>query len=692
MSFLAPLFLLGALAVIGPVLFHLIRRTTRDVTPFSTLMFLQPTPPRVTRRSRLENLWLLLLRCLVVALLALGFARPFWRSDAAATSTDPSAGRRVAILLDVSASMRHEMLWDEARGIAEDFLGTTTPADEVSMMAFDHEVRSLVTFDEWNAMPLDSRAAALNQRLSTLAPGWGATRLDAALAHAAELFVEPAQERSRPGEIVVISDLQEGTRLDALQGYDWPRDLTVTLKPVVARAVENVSAQSISDAEQSGTDEGAPLRVRVSNSAESKREQFELNWSGEETAKVPVYVPAGQTRVVKLEKSATDSSSMRLSGDDVAFDNELFLLPPHVSELTVLFASDEPVSDHRGSHYYVRRAFPDSAQQKVSIRTVDVASEIAEAHLNVTQLMVLGDGAAAQAAAPLASARKFAQMGRTVVAQLSSAASAQAIARLLEQPQFTATEAPVKDYALLGEIDFQHPLFASFADPRFSDFSKIHFWKYRRFDAAALPSARVLARFDSGDPAIVQVPLGKGSVVIFASAWTPSDSQLALSSKFVPLLHSLLEQSSPAPVQRPQYFVGEELPLPGGEQPLTVRKPDGTEIAVAPGVKFTGTDQPGIYSVEPGAMRVAVNLSPEESRTTPLPPERFTSLGVPLMKPLVENPTKRAASQAQLQAAEIEQRQKLWRWLVVGALAVLLLETLLAAKMSRAATATAASR
>ena len=62
MSFLAPLFLLGTLAVVGPIIFHLIRRTTREQTPFSSLMFLQPTPPRVTRRSRLENLWLLLLR------------------------------------------------------------------------------------------------------------------------------------------------------------------------------------------------------------------------------------------------------------------------------------------------------------------------------------------------------------------------------------------------------------------------------------------------------------------------------------------------------------------------------------------------------------------------------------------------------------------------------------------------------
>ena len=132
MNFLAPLFALGALAVVGPILFHLIRRTTRDVTPFSTLMFLQPTPPRVTRRSRLENLWLLLLRCLAVALLALGFARPFVQRELPGEAKAAGAGKRIVILVDTSASMRREKLWDEARAKADEVLRKTTPADEVA--------------------------------------------------------------------------------------------------------------------------------------------------------------------------------------------------------------------------------------------------------------------------------------------------------------------------------------------------------------------------------------------------------------------------------------------------------------------------------------------------------------------------------------------------------------------------------
>jgi hypothetical protein len=97
MSFLAPLFLLGGLAIALPVVFHLVRRSSREKQVFSSLMFLKPTPPRMTRRNRLENIFLLLLRCLALCILALGFARPFLQRPMAATPTG-TAGAQVVIL------------------------------------------------------------------------------------------------------------------------------------------------------------------------------------------------------------------------------------------------------------------------------------------------------------------------------------------------------------------------------------------------------------------------------------------------------------------------------------------------------------------------------------------------------------------------------------------------------------------
>src|SRR5439155_23031817 len=68
-------------------------------------------------------------------------------------------------------------------------------------------------------------------------------------------------------------------------------------------------------------------------------------------------------------------------------------------------------------------------------------------------------------------------------------------------------------------------------------------------------------QFDGGDPAILEVPVGKGRVIVLASGWRTEDSQLALSTKFVPLLYSLLDQSGAATPSPGQYYVGDVVPL-----------------------------------------------------------------------------------------------------------------------------------
>src|SRR5690242_13263401 len=145
MSFLTPLFLLGGLAIALPVIFHLIRRATRERTPFSSLMFLFQTPPRLTRRSRLEHLLLLVLRCLVLCLLAVGFARPFIKKAVSAPAA--SEARRLLLLVDSSASMRRSDLWADARDKALSYIRAAAPMDQVALFSFDGQVRPLLTLD-----------------------------------------------------------------------------------------------------------------------------------------------------------------------------------------------------------------------------------------------------------------------------------------------------------------------------------------------------------------------------------------------------------------------------------------------------------------------------------------------------------------------------------------------------------------
>jgi hypothetical protein len=684
MNFLAPLFLLGALAIIGPVIFHLIRRTTREKTLFSTLMFLEPTPPRITRRSRLENLWLLLLRCLVIGLLATAFARPFFRQNATGAAA-ASGQQRVVILIDTSASLRREGAWAEAVKKAGEQIRKAAPGDELALAAFDRSVRSLMTFEDWNRLPPGERIEIATQRLTPVSPTWSSTQLDAALIRAAELLDASGETEPTQRKIIVVSDLQEGAALDRLQGYEWPRGTSVEFISVGKPQAGNVSLQWIPESEESqATAESQPLRLRVTNSAGNKREQFGIRRRSAPTsvnsdAEIPAYVPAGQSRIVRITRpDVVNATSLAIDGDDIPFDNTVYLLPPQPVRIPILYLGRKVKTDPDGLLYYLDRAFPRTRSQNIEIisNTGDLA--VPKFQSNAAQLVVLGESPGPN---DLAAAREAAKSGRIVVLPLMSSDSS--LSSLLERSAISVTEAPVKDYALLGEIDFQHPLFAPFADPRFSDFTKIHFWKHRRIDLSTLPDSRVIAKFDRGDPAILQVPLGRGSVVVFSSSWRPVDSQLALSSKFVPLLHALLEQSTDIPATKAQYFVGDTLPMPSDPQGFTVRKPDGTDVRIESGARFSDTDQPGIYTVAPINRRFVVNLAPEESRLTPLPLDRFTALGVPLQPPPLDALTA-AKHAAVAQAVELEGRQKVWRWMIAVTLGVLLLETLIAGKLSGA--------
>ena len=711
MSFLTPLFLIGTLAVALPVLFHLIRRTTRERMPFSSLMFLQASPPRVTRRSRLENLLLLALRCLALCLLGLGFARPFFQTPIDPASQNEQA-RKVLVLLDTSASMRREGLWAAALARVEAVLRDVRPEETAAVFAFDRELRAVLQFDDWTRLGAGARVEESLQRVRALSAGWAATRLDQALIGAAEAL-EDADKNAKlrgPRQIVLVSDLQEGATTEALQGYEWPKGIEVVLEPLKAKRPTNAGMQLLPELEAAsgaGAADGG-TRVRVFNAAESKREQFRVRWAGQpETAAVEIYVPPGQSRVVFAPKPADGlaGEQLVLTGDEEDFDNRAFLVPTRIEQVPVIYLGTEAENDTTQPLYFLKRAFQQTLKQVVQVvprQPADAAVLLAATN---APLLIFTD-----AVADVAALRRFAEGGGMLLAVVKNAAVAETVGKLAGVENLTASEAVVKDYAMLGRIDFQHPLFAPFADPRFSDFTKIHFWKHRRLAADKLPGARVIAEFDSGDPALLQLAIGRGSLLVLACGWHPADSQLALSSKFVPLLYSILEASGGLKAQTAQYLVGDRVDLPAsalaaaasgptgtpgttattsaasGGGGVSVRRPDGATVSVPAGTNhFAQTDLPGIYAVTGGAKpwRFAVNVAATESRTTPMPVEDLERLGVPVKQLLTRPPRAEEAKRRQLASAELENRQKLWRWLIVLALVVLLAESWLAGRTAR---------
>jgi hypothetical protein len=125
---------------------------------------------------------------------------------------------------------------------------------------------------------------------------------------------------------------------------------------------------------------------------------------------------------------------------------------------------------------------------------------------------------------------------------------------------------------------------------------------------------------------------------------------------------------------------------------LQLETPLGKKLSIPVSeARFRETTEPGIYRAGLGQdeFRFAVNIAASESDTAPLPIEQLEQLGVKLGQSVT-----RAAElnrRRQEHDTELESRQQFWRWMLIGCLGVLMLETWWAARASQAAVSTQAS-
>ena len=265
--------------------------------------------------------------------------------------------------------------------------------------------------------------------------------------------------------LVVISDFQKGSRIEALQGYEWPQRVAVVMRSVTPAKHTNAFAHVLPDDEDRGD---ADVRVRVANASDSSAEQFYITWSADPSqamrpAEVAVYVPAGQSRVMRLPRTvdSLEADRILLRGDDHPFDNTFFVVPPRKQKATVLYAGTDAADDVHGMQYYLRLAVANDPLRQIDVQTIDGAKPQAAFADAAPRLAVLTQPASAELQAEL---RSFVEAGGTLLCVPATHEAALALPTFFDDVQEkTGAQQSDSDYLLLGDIDFTHPLFASFA-------------------------------------------------------------------------------------------------------------------------------------------------------------------------------------------------------------------------------------
>ncbi|EMI56364.1 BatA domain-containing protein [Rhodopirellula sallentina] len=694
MSFLFPLYLAGAAAIGLPILFHLIRRQPKGNVPFSSLMFLRPTPPRLTRRSRLDNWPLLLCRALALLFLAAAFTRPFFRS---VSSTEIDSERQpVIVAIDTSASMTRPGMWRDAMNLFGEVVDDLNQGDEIAVLTFDHQPKMRFSFEQSRASSPSERDALLRSSLDEVVPRRVPTDFAEALIFCAEMASsyegnQVSDAVDQPVRVVLISDMQSGGDWESLHSFDWPESLRLDVRQLDSGAWSNAWANVLEssglddeDAADFSSDDGEKqVRVRVSNSQDSQQSRFELAWLSENGSVVEsrsTNVVGGESQVVRLKAPTESVNRLRVSGDDVEFDNLRYLVVQDAKEYELLVVGSEPQQqDARESlAYYLERIPFGNRSRTVALTYLESVDE--DLPVEKSPLVVVTRPCDAGEIDRL---KQFADSGGTVflVVAEDQPAWKGTLSSAFESPSLALDAADVEDYSMLSEIKFRHPLFGALSDPQFNDFSKIRFWKHRRITGLD-DKVDVVAAFDTGDPAVMQRSFGDGKILVMAAGWQPSESQLALSTKFIPLMLNVFELSLPGEKVQQKYFAGDKIPA---ELATSLRLMQGDDETADPDVE-SGEDvaglaksfgRPGIYECDGpnGDLTFAVNLPESESHLEPIDVSELERLGV-----LLEDGTTREAKLAdarQQRDIELEDNQKLWQWCLVAALALIAGETLL---------------
>lgn len=670
MSLFNPWFLIGALAVVVPIVVHLVRRERARRVPFPSLMFLRHIPQKSLRRRRLHHPWLLALRCLALLLLSLAFARPFIPGEAVSGG---GQGRAVVILLDTSYSMQYGRRFERACEQVRSLITQADPKDRIALMTFAEGYEII--------HPLSSDRDALQAELASLQPTLQATNYISALRGAAHLLGGvPGREQV----VVLISDLQATGWDRSSEAFSLPARLR--LIDVAEGESPNVACVHVSVEPRVYTPKyEAKLLARLTNFSDqprSVRVGLKLNdrLVDDQVVRVDRWAssPVEFTGFNLLDGS--NRITVELEPDPLPLDNQFFLTIEKTERLTVLGLESAP-----GASFYLQHALAASPHHPYALRVKPV-SQIARPDLEKAGVVVLNDVSWLDAA-QVAQLRRWVERGGGLIIATGRRTPLslfnQVLADLLPARLQGSRMLGGSAFELLTLIEPAHPLFAPFASGRSGNFSMARFYGY--VQAAPKATARVLARWTSGDPAVIESSLGSGKVLLVTSSLDTSWNDLPLSPLYVPLIHQMLRYLRPVEA-RAWYRLGETIHVPGAnpDAPIPIDSPSEKRLTMDEGLSEDGTRlrarENGFYRLRyPDRERyLAVNLDFRESDLRKLNADEFVATFTG-QGPLPATAVRMDSEDERPE--EPEPGRKLWWPVLLSALVSFILETVVAGRV-----------
>ncbi|MEI6675021.1 MAG: VWA domain-containing protein [Verrucomicrobiota bacterium] len=659
MGFLSPLLLACAAVLAVPLWLHLRRKRRQTPQEFPSLRYLKMAAARMKRQVRVEDLGLLLLRLLLVALLALAFARPVLRSN----NTWFGAGRAVetVVVIDATASMGWRgpggTRLDAAKRLAREWIEGLDRSDTVALWVLTDRLEQPVP------MPIANRGH-LFQKLDAVGTSEGASGLAPVFNAAREWAATRGGGRK---ELVVITDNQAAA-------WDWPAagffrrvwkrgDLGLVVLAPDALRVSNTCVAAV-EWDGKAVREGALLTgtARLMNYGNAAvNDLLECKIGGQVVLRKPVEIPAGGSLELPLalpvpvKAGPVLAGELALAGDALACDDRwCFALPVRRALHAVVVDRSGGMGGGMRTSFFLTKAMAAGGAGKVLAIEADAWAKQATDGLDA----VWFTGGAVADDAGWTKALAFAEEGGTVV--VTADAPPEPLPKTWPVVAGAEISLPAGRIATRLLVP-AHPLF----DGVWSEltvFPPLPQKTVRR----GVPSAggKVLATLAGEFPLLVEVPHGNGRVLWLNASADRAWGDLPLSPAFVPLVQQMTRAKELALQTTTACWVGEAWP-------------DLTKFADSAAWPAAGESNPATRALHSGLFdalakdgnirwRCAVNVRRAESDLQPLEAAKLQAM---LPGRVV------AGTQGLRELREASRREvPLWPWLLAAAALIYLTE------------------
>lgn len=655
-GFASPWLLMGLLAAGIPVLIHLLHKRKFIETDWAAMKFLLIATRKYSRRVRFEQLLLLIVRCLILLLLAVAFSRPYWSVQG---SFLESAGPVHRILvIDTSFSMRwkgdEQSLFEEARRIARSVVSESKPGDAFQLIQISSSSPQIVI-----SRPSRQKSYVLDE-ISRMQPTQEFGNAEQALQTVLE-FLGQVQELSQK-EVVVISDFQaqswsplqpdqESSRIVSLMETIAEKS-TLILRDVGLMDEANLAITDFSSKSVFATlNQPVRLAVTLHNFGVLDQEKINLQLlvNGQLVNQKSVDMPAGADSQAEFTHSFTrvgdHQLEVRVDADRLPLDNRRWKIMPVKKEVNVLLVNGKQSGELMGrATDFLELALSPSLKEQPWQGVIKPhligEGELANTELNLYDAVVICDVSLfTENERDLL--KGYVKRGGGLIISLGKQVNAENYNQTLFQPdtgllplQLLNRRGNAKKQDTYFEFDpmnYQHPALEIFKGNPDAGLETTHLYEY--FQAKILPDShvRIILKYDSNDPAVVESTLGRGKVLLITTSLDREWGTWAIWPSFPPMMNEFVLYVATGKWGARESLVGQPLEMitQDNRLPLSPRMitPDQEEFPLRSvldkksetrTIAFPQTFHSGIYELDWGMdlaekTLYAVNVSPVES-------------------------------------------------------------------------------